>query len=990
MQNKRNMISAGYSPFKGYLLALLFVSSVQFPFATLSAQSTEKNKAAGQNTALSDSEDIIVLNGTQKSKFVTGAVSQISGEVIVDNPIINNALKLAGQLPGLTIFQSNGEPGVEAARTLIRGKRTMRSNTPILMVDGYERDFSFLDPNEIASVTILKDAAATAQYGLRGGNGIISVTTKRGREGKIKINFNASAGIKQATTKPHFLNSYDYARLYNEASFNDYNDGKNDLSLFRYPYSEPVLAKYKQAVDGTLTDETDKYLYPNVNWYDDYIKKSTWQQHYNVNASGGNQYATYYISLGYTNNGGLFNVDKERNTYNTNTDMKLLTLRSNVDIQATKRLHIGLNLSARQEERTNPGANKDYSSRIFSSIYQTPPNAFPVLLPNGMPGGTKDYTNNPYGLLNLQGYSLYYSRNLYSDIQVTHDLDFITKGLKIEGNFAFDGWFDQITERSKTYKGYALNTIKDGETGLLSPIYDNNGEYTYVETGTNTEMGSDGSYPGTLRVFSWKFKLDYERTFAKNYLYAMLGYSQRSMAQEKNTNLPRQYRGINSRISYAYDGKYLAEFNMGYEGSEQMPNSNKYGFFPAFSAGWIISEEAFLKNNGFIDFLKLRASYGISGNDDTGGYFAYLQHFNKGNGTELGTSSTKFDGWEESAIAQDNVTWEKVYKANIGIDAALLNRRLNFSLDLFHEKTTDIMVDPPLPLLMGTKLALMPLGKVENKGLEVMAVWSDRIGKVEYVLTGIYSTSKNKVLDMAELEPRYEYQRRTGLPLGVTFGLEAIRYFTEEDMNNPLIPSQSEFGAVRPGDIMYKDQNNDGVINTYDQVYLGNTDINNQASLSLGLKYKGFDFNIQFVGQWGGTMSLNNETAYEFYKNGGVSAHHLNRYNPQDPESYVDHGMKFYKGDYPRLSLSGTNNRQGSSFWRVSTDLLRLKTIEFGYTFKNKILNKAGVSSLRFYTNGFNLYTWSHSNLIDIESGSGSGMIYPIQKIWNFGVNLSF
>ncbi len=935
--------------------------------------------------------DIIVLNGHQSSTYTTSSVSQLdvdSVALIGNNPILNNTLKLTGMLPGLTIFQSNGEPGEESARYWIRGKRTLRSNTPIILVDGYERDFSFLDPSEIASVTVLKDAAATAQYGLRGGNGIISITTKRGKVGKVKIGFNASAGLKHATTRPSFLNSYDYACLYNEAYYNDQNDGSLSPSSFTYPYSQALLNKYQQAAKGELSG-IDSYLYPDVHWYNDYIRKSTWQQHYNVYASGGSQTATFFVSLGYTDNSGLFNVDKDRNTYNTNTDMKMITLRSNVDVRATKRMLVSMNFWARQIEGNNPGSNSSYSSRIMSAIYQTPPNAFPVIQPNGLPGGTKDYTDNVYGLLNLQGYSLVYQRNLTSDVNVVHDLDFITRGLKVHGSFSFDGWFNQITNRSKTFKVYDINTTVDPVTGLLSPVYGEGNELTYIETGTNSEMGTSGSYPSTYRTFSWKFKLDYERRFLSDYLYAMIGYTQRSIQQENNTELPRQYRGLISRISFAHKDRYLAEFNVGYEGSEQMANHNKFGFFPAVSIGWVVSEEPFMKKQKVVDYLKLRASDGITGNDDIGGYFSYLQHFNKGNGTEFGTSSTSFDGWEESAMAGD-ATWERVHKTNFGMDVSLFKRRLNFSADIFHEEADHIMVESPLPLTIGTKLSLIPIGKVRNQGYEMSISWRDRIGKLAYELVGIYSTNNNKVLEKGELDPLYDYQRETGHHLGSAWGYEAIGYFTQTDINNPSTPSQAEFGSIRPGDIMYKDQNNDGVINSYDKVYLGQTDIPNQASLSLLFSYGKIDIGIQFVGQWGGSMSLNNQTAYEFYKNGGVMEHHLNRYNPQRPDEYQYHGMKFYKGDYPRLSLSGTNNRQGSSFWRVPTDLLRLKNIELGYNFTGGLLQQIKASKLRLYVNAYNLHTWSHSKLIDIESNSGSGMIYPIQRIFNFGVKMDF
>ena len=978
--------------FKMIVYGVLFAALVSVLPISLRAQESE-----GEEQKSSEQKDVVGLNSTQKQDRVTGAYSQMDFSNVANNPIVNNVHKMTGHLSGISIFQSNGEPGVEAARILIRGERSFNSNTPIILVDGFERDISLLDPNEIETITILKDAAATAQYGLRGGNGIIAVTTKRGINGKVKVSFSASAGIKQDLSRPQLLGSYDYARLYNEAMYNDYDDGTRtqaELSAFVPKYSTAVLEKYNQATSGIYGSDADRYLYPNINWYDTYVKNNTWQQHYNLTTQGGNNFAKYFLSLGYLQNEGIFNVDKNANTYNTNAGMNRITLRANVDIQATKTLNIMANISAMQEQRTNPGDISSFSTRVFQSMYRTPPNAFPVLNPDGSLGGTKDYTNNPYGLLNKQGYSLYYIRNTDADLTLKQNLNFITPGLNIVATFAFDTWYDQQTTRDKTFAVYNIVT-KIEDDGSWSPVYNAAGNYQYVKTGSDTPMASDGSFPNTNRTLAGIIKLDYQRDFGVHSIYAMFGGSRREVSSENNNNLPRQYAGLFSKISYAYDNRYLLEFNSGYEGSEQFYSKNRFGFFPAISAGWILTNEKFFPQNNIVNSLKIRGSYGLTGNDDIGGsYFAYLHSFYSNGTTQFGKelpvgTSVKFGVWAESAPAQLGITWEKIKKANLGVDALLFSKKLQLSADIFQEKNKDIMVNGNFSLLLGAKLPLVPVGKTENKGLDLSSSFTDKIGAVKYRVTGIFSTFRDKIINDGKI-PLVDYQSQIGLPIHTVFGLEAIGLFTQADIDNPNTPSQILWGNVRPGDIKYKDQNNDGVIDEYDRVFLDRQINHTQTSLNLELYYKNFDFSILAVGQYGGSMSLNNESAYEFYMNGGVWKQHLNRYNPREPESYVDHVMKFYKGDYPRLSLTGAeNNRQGSTFWRVPTDLLRLKTIELGYSFNSSLLNKIGLSGLRLYVNGYNLAQWSYTGILDVETGSGSGIVYPIQRILNFGLKIT-
>jgi TonB-linked SusC/RagA family outer membrane protein len=911
---------------------------------------------------------INTFNGRQLQQEVTGAFSPLKGASVRNVPIINNLNRMQGMAAGLFVMQNNGEPGDEAASLLVRGKRTFRTNAPVILVDGFERSMDFLDPNEIESITLLKDAAATAQYGLRGGNGIVLVTTRRGQEGGIKISFNARAGVKAPTTTPKLLNAWQYATLYNEALVNDGAAPK---------YNAADLEKYRNAAQGIYASDLDRYLYPDINWYDQYVNRSTWQQRYSVDVQGGNKNAKYFISVGYTRNSGLYKVDKSANTYNTNADFNMITLRSNIDVNVNKRFSLSLDLAGRQEQRTFPGSRTDASLRLFRSLYKTPPNAFPVFTPDGLLGGTKDFTTNPYGLLNEQGYSLYYVRSMFATLRAKHELDFITPGLSIKANIAFDSWYDMVTNRSKSFKVYDLRQ----PNGNVE--YKPDGSIKYVETGSNTQMSSGVEYPSTRRIFNADGSLNYERTFGKHAISGVVAVNQRIISSENDGNIPRAYLGSNGRISYAFNKRYLAEFNFGYQGSEQLLPGMKYGFFPAASVGWVLSEERFLQKNKWVNFLKLRASHGITGNDDIGGYFVWYQKYASSGGVNFGLTSIGYSGWNESAFALNNVTWEKVRKTNVGVDAVLWKNRISLTFDYFYERNKDIMIQPALPYIMGIRFPDFPIGIVENKGFDASLSYTQQFGGVELSITGIIGQAKNKVLNRGEEKPRFDYQARTGRPLDAIFGLEALGLF----QNQAAIDNSAKqtFGVAKPGDIRYKDQNGDNVIDAYDEVYLGQGGFPTlQYGAGLGVKFKGIDLNILFTGQSGSQLGLTGESIWEFHDNGTVREHHLGRFNPEDNNSWAN-------ATYPRLSLSNkANNQRSSTYWLQDGSMVRLKTLEAGYTLPQKLSERIRMDNVRIYVSGYNLFTWSSTDLVDTEARSGHYVVYPIQRILNAGITITF
>lgn len=820
----------------------------------------------------------------------------------------------------------------------------------------------------------MKDAATASRYGLRGGNGIIQVTTNRGVEGKSRVKFHARAGLKKPTTTPKLLDSYDYATLYNEARIND---GIEPL------YSSNHLDKYMNARNGIYENPDDKYLFPNVNWYDDYMKDATWQQRYSVSLDGGSKYAKYFVSLGYTHNDGMYNVDKNANSYNTNTSQDAITIRSNVDIDVTSRFKISLDLSGRQDEKNYPGEGNS-SGNVFSSVFTTPPNAFPVfqkdLTKEGKPmlGGNKDYQSNIYGLLNNSGYTSNLIRYMAATLSLKHDLDFITPGLAIRGEIAFDSWYQKEIKRHKQFKVFAISQDQEG-----NPVLNEDGSFKYIETGSNSQMAQNGSFTDNERILNYRLGFDYKRSFNKHDIYTEFLFNQREISQENNRNLPRIYRGFDGRFSYNYDKRYLFDFNIGIMGSEQFLKDDRYGFFPAASIGWVPTQEAFLKDNDILSFLKIRASYGLTGWDDTGGYFLWFQQYGSSSGFRTGPTTIEQKGWNESAFALNNVTWEKIRKLDVGFDARFWKDKVSMSFDYFYEKNKDIMKQPALPYIMGIRFPDFPIGRVQNKGYEFSIAYNDKIGDFSYGISTVFTRADNKIEAMGEEVKPYPYLQRTGLPIDSQWGLVALGLFQSEEeiANSPL---QTFTSSVRPGDIKYQDVNGDGVIDEYDEVYLGlNAEPNLQWGVGVDLSWKGLDFSVLLTGQDGGWLNMEGQSMWAFYNNGSVREHHLDRFNPQDPQSWE-------KATYPRLSLNNNlGNQKSSTFWRIKLRQTRLKHIEIGYNVPIS-WTKGVVNNLRFYVNAYNLLTWQSSDMIDTEAKNGSYVQYPIQKIINFGVNVTF
>lgn len=918
-----------------------------------------------------EDQEIILMYGKQKESLITSAVSTVKGNELEGKPVMFQNAALTGLMPGVLTIQESGAPGQDNATLYLRGRRSWRNRNPLVFVDGHLRDFSLVDPHEIDQISAYKDAGALAVFGLRGGNGALMATTRRGKEGRPTLKFNSQLSFQQPTKMPDFLDSWHYAKLYNEAMIND-----DPNSTGRY--TEEDLGLY-------LSGESP-YTHPNVDWLKESLKEMTTAQKYNLSIEGGSSVARYFVNLSFLDNSGLYNVDKNINSYNTNANFQSYSVRSNVDISLTKDLDLAINLYGRQRIQNNPGGSTN-SDAVFNTLYSIPSNMFPMNYGPGKVAGRNEFRSNPYGILNYSGYSKYIHSTMEASIEGKQKLDFITKGLRVRGSLAFDARFDNTITRSKSYLVYQY-LGKDSTTN--DNLFTTWGE---EKKQSNTNAFGDRK----IRIFDLEAGLDYARIFGRHNIAATLAYNN-NQESDDTYRLTNYHQGLFGRATYAYNSRYIAEFSFGYQGTEQLPASNRYGFFPAVSAGWIASEESFIKEHGgkVISFLKLRGSCGLSGNDDGLPYFYYLPTF-KSNGSRynLGVTGANVTGWVEDGLFNENVTWEESLKLNLGADTRFFKDKLSLSFDYFNEKTTQILTTrTSVSTLLGLGAGAGPLGNVGeslNKGFEIETSFSDSFRKFHWTVGGNISYAYNEIIFNDEQSYQYNYRKTAGHPIGSQFGYETNGlYIDEQDLlNSP----KTTFGPSYAGDIKYRDLNGDGIIDIQDQDKIGESNLADFCySFFVGANYLGFDFNALFSGVADrnyyltgvGIQAFTNISGTGGPFDGNVQQYHWNnRYNPEDPSSWA-------AAKYPRLSLQGrSHNAQTSSFWMEDGTFLRLKTLEFGYTLPQRLTKKFWLSKVRIFYSGYNLLTWDKMRTIDPESSPNANN-YPVQKISSFGLNIHF
>ncbi len=918
-------------------------------------------------------EVVVTAYGRQQSKASNvAAISTIKSAEIKQSPAASLSVALAGRLPGLTAIQRSGEPGRESNMLRIRGRGTFNSSDPLIIVDGVERaDFlNSLDPNEIESISILKDASSTALYGVRGANGVIIVTTRRGEAGVQSINFSTEQSLQNFTVFPERLNAYDYGVLMNEARINA---GSTRM------YTDDELAHWK--------NQDFPEAYPDIDWLDEITKPFSSQSRYNLNISGGTPKVKYFINTGALLQDGLFEPDQTE--WEANTTLKRYNFRTNFDAELNSSLTASLQLAGNIEKQNRAAgiygqSGVDATSYMINSLLRMPAGLFNPLTPTGevqnSPQGISDWP--VYGVLNRSGYVIETRNNITGTFALNQDLGkYITPGLSVKGLFAFDSRASNTQRRERNFERYQ------------SVIVGNQVEYQLFQ-GTNTNLSNAQLTSGFLSNSTLQFSSNYARKFGVHDLGGLLLYQQEQ--KHINADLPYNYRSFASRFTYGYDNKYLAEVNMGYNGSEQFAKGNRYGFFPAVAAGWVITEEDWGKNLLFANNLKIRGSYGIVGNDRMSSA-RFLYQDNYGIRTGLTNITGTAVGWSdlngstvENFIGNPDITWETSKKANIGIDATVF-RHFSIVADYFQEERSNVLTTRgTVPSIFGNLSALPPLnfGEVKNHGYE-LEIGYNKVFKngLSLMLRSNVGYARNKIIFKDEPLRDDTWSLRyptTGLMIGQAVGYEVDGYFnTYDEIDNWA--DQSGLGAVsQPGDFKYVDKNRDGIIDEKDRVVIGypNEPLLNYG-FSFSLNYKNFDLGGLIQGSAMKSLYISGQGAF------ASSNLNLERYLGRwTPERYAA-GEEI---TYPRLTVNSNSNEIANSYFVEDASFVRLKTLELGYTFPTKWTKKVNANSIRLFFTGLNLFTWDKmkNKDYDPEMGYGDGTVHPLFKVYNFGVTASF
>lgn len=907
-------------------------------------------------------EVVVVGYGTQKKASVVGSIASVSvNDIRMPTAKISN--NLAGQLAGVISVQRSGEPGASST-FWIRGISTFGSSTtPLVLVDGIERDLDLVDIEDIKDFSILKDAAATAIYGVRGANGVILITTREGIVGKPQINIRFEAGMVQPTKVPDMLDAVQFAELWNAAAGSEV-------------YTPEVIQKYR--------DGSDPDLYPNVDWVDYLYKDLSFNERVNVNVTGGGSTAKYYISGGFYNEDGLFARDNMKE-YNTSVFYRKFNFRSNVEVQLHKYTKLNVNLATTFERKNEPGTA---ASTIWNYAVKSAPNVFPAVYSNGLlPGPGANNGENPYVLLTQTGYREKFYNTAQSLFSLTQDLgDWVTKGLTVTVKGSFDAKNYNHLARTKTPPQYMASGRDEFGDLILQQTVVGTDNLTYAE-----------SHSGYRSVYL-EASVNWARSFGKHDLSALFLYQQSQRndvgidKSEPELALPYRHQGIAGRITYSYDNRYFIEGNFGYNGSENFSPGKRFGFFPSVAAGYVISNEKFFEPvRGVIDLLKIKASYGIVGNDKIGTgdnvrRFIYNGTVNSGSsyyyfGTRPHSSSSiQMGDWPNP-----NVGWEEAHKLNVGVDLSLFSK-LKISADYFKEKREGIFLQrQSIPVYVG--LSTQPwvnIGKMRNSGVDASLEYHQTIGQdLHLTVRGNFTYARNMIVDQDQPDYKYLYMNRTGQARYQTFGLVAAGLFRDQ-ADIDAWPKQS-FGDVEPGDIKYLDLNGDGVVDSYDVKPIGYTNVPEIVyGFGFSLQWKAFDFSAFFQGVGHVSFSTRTDQTLGF-----------NARNSREANLFSDVYDNYWTPErldakYPRLYIgTNNNNNQTSTFWMANGRYMRLKNLEIGYTLPKRISQKMAMQNMRVYLSGVNLFTFSPFKLWDPDLQTGATN-YPNNRIINIGLTIGF
>ena len=957
-----------------------------FKFIGLKAQEIEIDGKRIFNVVLEeeiiDVEEVVIVGyGRQKKETVVGAIATIKATELLQSPQANISNALVGRLPGLFAVQNSGEPGKDQSTLRIRGIGTFAGDqNPLIMVDGIETpNYNNIDPNEIESLTILKDASATAVYGVRGANGVLLITTKRGQTGKPKISLTTSAAITILPFLRPQMNSYEYTSNYNKGqAYDSFVNGN-----YNPKYTDTDIALYQS--------HEDPIFHPDVDWVDYMLKDYSSQTQSNLNISGGTEKVKYFVSLGYYTETGMFNTDIIDAGYDPQIRYKRYNMRANFDFQITKRLSAAMDIATQIDDRRYLG---NWSTALFFNMLssQTPISS-PGVIDNKVITlntvmGTGTFAP-PLAL--LKGFRRDFGNNLSGSVRFNYNLDQITNGLSARALISYKNFNSQNQYYNFMAEGlYKAEALKatDGST-----IIQQSGEFAAWQFSESADKN---------RRTDLEVGLEYTRKFGDHNVGGLLMYNQQKIFNPGLAFLvPRGHQGIVGRVTYSYKNRYLTEFNLGYNGTENFAPGKRFGFFPAYSAGWVASQEPFFPANNYVTFIKIRGSYGEVGNDEIGGTrFLYrpTSYTYTNNGYYFGQYGSNYQGYRvsnEGSLGNPDLTWERAKKMNIGAEINLFNNKISITADYFIEKRDNILANKgTIPQIIGMTLPAYNLGKMKNGGFDGDISFNNKLGSFVYYIKANYTYAHNVIEFQDEVLQPYPYQYRTGQRYGQRFGLVAEGLFnTWEEVNVANRPVYSwSSNKIQPGDIRYKDVNGDGRIDVNDQVPIGYSNFPEKIfGISLGGSFKGFDISILFQGAANVSMYPSRNSIQGFVTGGGAN---------KDLDLYSWTYERYTQGlliKYPRLNGSGGSASdhlyQGSTFWYEDASYLRLKNMEIGYTLSKGLIKRIGLGSVRIFVNGNNLITWCKlfpGEDPEYPNVSANEEPYPVESIYNLGLRINF
>jgi len=931
-------------------------------------------------------EIVVTALGRQKKATVTGAITTVDLSTIkTPTSSITNAL--AGNVSGVLAMQGSGQPGSNASEFWIRGISTFGAGTSALvLVDGFERSLTEINIEDIETFTVLKDASTTAIYGSRGANGVVLITTKKGKMDKVSINGKYEASYNTRTFTPKFVDGYTYASLMNEARITRNEEAfytPEDLSLIR--------------------NQLDPDLFPDINWMDMFLKSGALTQRASLNFDGGGALARYFVSGSYINEGGMYETDENLKSYNTNANYKRWNYRANIDMNLTKTTLVRVGVSGSLGKQNLPGGTYN---EIWASLMGQNPISIPIKYSTGQVasrGGAE--RQNPWVLITQQGYIENWENKIQTNVTLEQNLRFITPGLRFVGRFGYDTNNKNYIRRMKWPEGWIAERQRESNGDLRLKRTINEQLLTQRADGT-------GDRAETLQG-----ELHYSKTIKSHTLGGILQYTQEKKVNTTNfpdsvmlsgkmvpnpesfiQGIERRNQRLAGRFTYGFQSRYFFDINFGYNGSENFATGHQFGLFPALSGAWNVAEEKFIQNNlKWMDMFKIRYSYGRVGNDYIGGSdnqpirFPYLAEFISGTGGynwgDL-ESTNSYSGLTYSRIASNTITWEVSTKHDLGLDFSFFGDKFSGALDYFHEQRDGIYMERQfIPDIVGLRGQdpRANVGSTLSKGFDGQVKYSQQLNKLNLTVRGTMTYSRNEILEADEQYSNYPYTKRAGFRVNQNKGLVALGLFKDyDDIRNS--PTQN-FGRTAPGDIKYKDINGDGTIDDNDIVAVGATRYPNLVyGFGLSANWKGFDASVLFQGAGKSSFFINGFTVYPFsqgdWGNILTDVVESNRWilgENEDPNAA-----------YPRLSYGGSaNNYRASTYWLRESSYMRVKTVDAGYTFPKIFTNRMGIKTMRVYFLGTNLFTFSKFRMWDPEMNSTNGQAYPLAKTFTLGLTLN-